>query len=303
MTEPDREAKRVAQRQLGLLTYDQARKAAFSKSSIHRRVASGAWERVFPRVFKLWNVSDPWKQRMVAVGLWAGRTGTVSHRSAAAWWELDLCERGPLEISVPRSRRAPSDDVTVHQLSIPRVDRGLSGAIWITTPTRTLLDLASCVSPDVLEAAVHSALRRKLVTLDRLWMLIERNERRHGVATLRALIGQLSSPAVTESVLETKVLRLLRKQRLDPCLQFEVFDGATFVARVDLAFPEWKVAIEVDGFKYHSSRADLRRDHDRLNHLQRLGWTVLFVSADDLAEPLVLVSTIRALLGQARLHA
>ena len=303
MTQPDREAKRTADRQLGLLTHEQAKKAGFSKSSIHRRVASGAWERVFPRVFKLWDVGNPWKQRVVAVGLWAGPTGTISHRSAAAWWDLDLCEPGPLEISVPGSRRPPSPDVTVHQSSIPRVDRGLSGAVWITTTARTLLDLASCVSPEFLEPAVHSALRRKQVTLDRLWTLIERNERRHGVATLRSLIDQLSSPTVTESVLETKVLRLLRKQRLDPCLQFEVFDGPTFVARVDLAFPEWKVAIEVDGFKYHSSRADLRRDHRRLNHLQRLGWTVLFVSAEDLEEPLVLVSTIRALLGQARLHA
>jgi hypothetical protein len=85
--------------------------------------------------------------------------------------------------------------------------------------------------------------------------------------------------AIPESVLETRVLRVLTKAGLPtPASQFEIRDGDHLIARVDFAFPDLKLAVEADGYRWHSSR--LRWDHDlaRRNTLTALGWRVVHVT-------------------------
>ena len=296
-------AARIAEKQLGLLTYDQAMSLGFSKSAVHRLVAAGRWERVMPRVFRLWRIEDAWRQSVQALGLWGGPDGTISHLSAAALWSFDLCEPGHLEITSASPRKAPRASIVVHRGAVPNVDQGLRGGIWVTTPTRTLLDVASCLSGDHLEIAVHSAIRERRTTVERLHRALERNGRRHGSTRLRKLVDDLATRGPTESILEARMIQLLRRAGMPPPVrQHEVFAGQTFIARVDLAYPEARVAIELDGFRYHSARSDLRRDHRRLNLLQVQGWLVLFVSAADLDDPDVLVGRLRARMGQGRLR-
>lgn len=148
----------LARRQLGLLTYEQALGLGFDKSSLHRLVSSGRWERCLPRVFRLWKSEDAWRQRVVAAAFWAGDGGAISHRCAASWWGFDLCGTGHVEVTLSSPRKAPNG-VTLHRLPLPQRDKGRSGCIWVTTPTRTLLDLASVLDEAQLEAAVHSAFR------------------------------------------------------------------------------------------------------------------------------------------------
>jgi very-short-patch-repair endonuclease len=81
-------------------------------------------------------------------------------------------------------------------------------------------------------------------------------------------------------------------------VQFDVRDAAgRFVARVDLAYPQHRLAIEYDG-DHHRGRASFRRDAARLNALRMCGWTVLRFTADDvLRHPSRVVAQVRALLG------
>jgi very-short-patch-repair endonuclease len=81
--------------------------------------------------------------------------------------------------------------------------------------------------------------------------------------------------------------------------QFRVFDAEGFVARVDLAYPELRIAIEYDGL-WHAERHAFLDDRRRLNRLVAAGWVVLHVTADDLRRPDVLVARLRTLRAARR---
>lgn len=208
---PDRlsAAIRRAERQYGLLTHDQALELGFSTSAVHRLVAKGTWDRPLPRVFRLWKLTDEWRQMVQALGFWGGDGATISHRSAAALWGFDLCPRGQLEVTLTSPRKAPLPVIHVHRLPIPASDRGLLEGIWVTTPTRTLLDLASVSDSEHLEAILHSAIRERRTSLARLRSMLDRNGSRHGATRLMHLIDDLSRNGPTESILEIRFLQLL----------------------------------------------------------------------------------------------
>ena len=287
---------------MGLLHRDHLTSMGFSTSSIHRLQAKGVWDRPLPSVLRLWRADDPWRQMVMALNIWGGESSTISHRCAGAVWGFDLIDRGSLEISLPSPRKRPTADVIVHRRPIDGRDRARFEGLWITTPARTLFDIASCVDGSVLEVALHSAIRDGRTSLSRLRSVLERNARQHGAAVFRSVIEDIASAGGTDSVLETRFLQLIRRSSLPaPRRQYEVRDGCTFIARVDFAYPEIRLAIEIDGYRFHSSRSQLRRDHRRMNLLQRAGWLILFVSAEDLANPAVLRSRLGELIGQRSL--
>ena len=93
---------------------------------------------------------------------------------------------------------------------------------------------------------------------------------------------------------------LLGRSRLPaPVAQFEVVDGDRFLARVDFAWPDRRVAVEYDGL-WHAEPGQFARDRQRLNRLREAGWTVVFVTAADLRDPAALVQRIARALGIAR---
>ncbi|WP_240619556.1 DUF559 domain-containing protein [Blastococcus sp. TF02-8] len=97
---------------------------------------------------------------------------------------------------------------------------------------------------------------------------------------------------------ETRLRLLLRAAGLPaPEAQFRVFDEAGFVARVDFAYPELRIAVEYDG-AWHAERGQFRRDRRRLSRLAAAGWRVVFVTAADLHAPEELLARLRAMLGR-----
>ncbi len=70
--------------------------------------------------------------------------------------------------------------------------------------------------------------------------------------------------------------RLLARQDLPAAVpEYEVWQDGRFIARVDFAYPDQRLAIEVDGFAAHSTVDAFRRDRSRQNALVTAGWTVL----------------------------
>jgi hypothetical protein len=104
----------------------------------------------------------------MAVALWAPGAA-VSHRAAAALWELEGFLAGPVELSTTGGRKAPADWITLHRTS--RLERAyvtVVGVLPVTTPTRTLSDLCGVLGRDDVEPALDDALRRGLTSLPRL---------------------------------------------------------------------------------------------------------------------------------------
>ncbi len=166
---------------------------------------------------------------------------------------------------------------------MPAVDVTTVDGIPVTTPTRTLIDLAAVVCKDALEEALDDALRRKLTSISRIAWRLDELGRKPGCATLRELARRRGVAAeVPQSVFETRLLRALRNARIPPPItQHEVRGHGRLLAVVDFAWPDAKLAVEADGYAWHSGRARWQRDLSRRNALTTAGWRVLHVTWRD----------------------
>jgi hypothetical protein len=169
--------------------------------------------------------------------------------------------------------------MTRHPRTLTVRDVSRLGVVSITTPGRTLLDLASTVDEIALEDALDEAIRRQLVTAKGLAKRVRDTDPRGrcGIPVLRKLLHERIETAVSDSTLENIVRRAFNAAGLPPPVpQFEIFtpDGS-LIARVDFAYPDARLAIEVDGYEFHSSRAAWERDRLRQNEIVSLGWFVL----------------------------
>ncbi|MGH2705110.1 MAG: hypothetical protein ACRDJ4_08445 [Actinomycetota bacterium] len=224
----------------------------------------------------------------MATSLWAGEAAVISHRSAAALLGLDGFEAGPVEISTARPVHGRAAGVVIHRVRrLDRVDVMTVRGIRLTEPGRTLLDLGAVAPASLVERAMEYALRRGLTSLSRLRWTLGRagGQGRPGTALLRSLLEERGQSAPAESALEVEVIRLLRRAGLpEPVRQREVRSGGHVIARVDLAYVDQRIAIECDGYRYHSGRAAWQRDRDRLNALGDLGWRVMHATKADVGE-------------------
>ncbi len=156
----------------------------------------------------------------------------------------------------------------------------------MTTPPRTLLDLAGVVGQDVLELALEDALRRGLTSIPRLeWRMDELCKKgRPGCKQMARLVADRDRRArPTESGLETKIWRFIKEFQLPrPERQYEVALDNNRAARPDFAYPHEKLALEGHSYRFHSGRAAWERDRQRHAALIAHGWRVIYISKDDL---------------------
>jgi hypothetical protein len=122
-----------------------------------------------------------------------------------------------------------------------------------------------------------------VVRLGEVQDAVARLPRSRGSRVARDVVGL--ADGLAESPPETRVRLLMRRAGLpSPEAQYRVFDDAGFVARLDFAYPELKLAIEYDG-AWHGRPGALGRDRSRLNRLFEAGWEVVFVTAADMHDP------------------
>jgi very-short-patch-repair endonuclease len=302
----DRQIARLAAKRYGVFSRADVERLGGTKSAIDWRIAIGRWERVSPGIYRLAGVASSWRQSLLAACLSWGVETSRSHRAAAAVFELAGFEAGIVELIVPRGRWRKDPGAIIHRVALPAVDRMMVAAIPVTTPARTLIDLASVAPAHAVEEALDDALRSKLVSVPRLrWRLAELGRRgRPGVRLIRELVDARGSSAqVPQSVFETRMLRVLSAAGVRPIVQHEVRSQGRLVAVVDFAFPDQRLAIEADGFRWHSGRSRWESDRARRNELTLLGWRVIHVTWNELSnDPGTVVGSIRrALVGRSPL--
>lgn len=279
---------RASSSQHGVFTRAQAFACGGTANTIRRRIRTGRWERLYPKVYRLAGTPVTWQQRAIAATFHLGSDVALSFRAAASLRGLPGFRRDEIEVTVKRNRnRTRQRDVTIHWTTepIPKEDVTIIDGIPVTSPARTLLDLASVEPEDVIEQCLDDALRRRLVSLAFLdrWLEDPRRRRHRGRRVLRDLVDARMDHGVTDSQLESKMLKLIRDAGLPmPVLQHVVCDGARFVGRVDFAYPDKLVAIEADSLRFHDGRAYFDRDRMRGNEIVTLGWRLLRVTSDHL---------------------
>lgn len=267
----------------------------YSDSAIARLVQRGEWIRVSAGVFRLAAVAPDWEQSLLAACLTGAPDTVVSGRAAARVHHLDGAWDEVIEVS--SSRRIRLNGVSSHIRDLREADRTIRDGIPVTSVERTLMDLAALISKKDLEVALDSALRQRKTTIARLKWCVS-NGRRKGVKGIGVLAGLIENRCATsESPLETRLAQILRRSSLPmPEAQFRVMDGTRVIGRFDFAYPPAKLIVEVDGYRWHSGKSAWQRDRTRDNALNRLGWTVLRFTAEDLRSPRAVIAQIREVL-------
>ncbi len=310
MRSSDEAAVVVFDRQHGLITRAQALyEIEMTESAVDRRLRSGEWIKLEPGVYRHVHRPATWESRMLAACL--GLDAVASHRSAARLWELEGVPWRGLEITMPfpRQHGRRRHDLVIHRSNQLHLAEPLErNGVRTTGIGRTLLDLAAVSSMERLEFALDDALRRELVTGDELWRTLRRHARRgrNGIQKFRLLLERRVPPtsaegaALPDSLFNRAVARLLEQAGLGPFqVEHVVTDGLRRIARVDLAWPDEKLAIEADSIRYHFDHHTFQRDRMKRNELQLLGWDVLaFTWQDYLHRKQWIIATVRQSLRQ-----
>lgn len=213
---------------------------------------------------------------------WSGGNGVLAGRSAAVVLGVRwVSDDAPAEIVT--DKRPRSGDIVAYRDTLAPDEIVRRGAMRVTSPARTGYDLARRLP--FLEAVIMVDALGQATGLQP-GELLECASRHPGARGLRQLrrVAEVADPAA-ESPGETRIRVAIIEGGLPrPISQYVVEVEGGFVARADLAWPEWKVIVEYDGAHHFHDEAQMRRDVDRWNYLGALGWTVIRVTRHQLRD-------------------
>jgi len=302
----DEELAEVAARQHALVTAQQAIDLGGSRKMLASRVTRHQLVPVDIDVFRAAGAPPTWESRVLASVLAAGDGAVASHRTAAALWEFEGFSRGTPELTVPRGRRYRRPDVLTHESTdLDRCGTRMRLGIPVTDPSRTLLDLCRFIGDRRLLRASESARRLRLTSWSELIATLAKHARRGrpGIRRMRRLIAANAHRGeITDTDFELLVLALLVENGLpEPVVHHTLRspDG-TVLAELDLAYPDLRIAIELDG-GIHRQREVFERDRPRQNMIVLGGWIVLrFTWTTFVERPETIVKEVAAAIRLAR---
>lgn len=167
--------------------------------------------------------------------------------------------------------------------------------IGIAKPAMSVLDLIPMLGGRVID----EALRRRAVRLPQLWEALALCPGRRGNALRRDLLHDSRDSPWSEA--ERDAHRLLRAAGLTGFRTNHRVEAMGQTYWVDIAFPELRVIVEIDGWQYHGGRVPFVKDRWRYSRLSAAGWMVLPMAAEALTtDPAAFVEVVRAALGWGR---
>ena len=234
--------------------------------------------------------------RCRGVALLVPRGVAIGGHSAAAWYGAPFAGvNDPVTVvGPPHLRWKGPRGVRVHSTQHPVEIVVDSDDVPVTTALRTAWDTAALEPLGTAVAALDAMVRSGAVDVVRLTALADGAAGRWGVARVRRALALVDGRA--ESAPESRVRVALVLAGLTPVPQHEIFSAGQFVGRVDLAFPEARLAVEYEG-AHHFEDGQMLRDDVRYARLRSAGWTVLRLSAADLRDLDGVVARVRAALS------
>ena len=277
----------LASRQHGVVTRAQLEALGLSADQIKRRLGSAHLAAVHRGVFAVGHDSLSPQARWTAALLAVGDGAVLSHRSAAALWDF-ASEGAQPEVTLPRSsRRGPA--IRTHRAVVPDDEQQSVDGIAVTSPSRTLLDLAATMPLRFLERAHREAHVLGLpIDLDDL---LARYPGRRGTRKVRSLLGA----PIPKSRLESKFRRFLKARGIP------LPDAINVLlpwGEADCVWWDAHLTVELDGHSTHRTRAQFERDRARDRQAVAAGWRVVRITWRQLAEePDLLAGDLRLALA------
>ncbi|MDX6726223.1 MAG: hypothetical protein QOK49_1028, partial [Baekduia sp.] len=274
-TDPDLRIAALAAGQHGPVAHRQLRALGLTQDHIAYRLRVGRLIAHHPEVYLVGHRLLTREGRWMAAVLACGRRAVLSHADAAAHWGLIAARDGRIHATTPsRSGRVPDRArITLHRVGTLRdAERTTHDAIPVTTPARTLLDLASRLRARALEDAIAQMVRLDLFDLVAVRRCLAAHPRQHGAPALKRLLERLAGrdPADLRSATELALAQLCDDHDLpEPATNVQI-EGFT----VDFHWPGTTLVVEGDGYTYHNMPTVFESDRDRDQRLILAGYTV-----------------------------
>lgn len=281
----------VLRSQDGVITSAQARMCGLSQSAVDRRIRSDRWRRVGRGIYVACDRDFTDSARVHAAVLGAGDNAVLS-AAAAAWWH-GLVNDLPaeIEVTVPRNRRPrPYPGTRYRRRDLARQDVTHRAGVDLTALALTAVEAATECGFEVLDTALA-----RRTTLRALEAAHRRNLGRTGSRRAGLMLEAMGSGARSNA--ERRFVAILRKARITGWTANFRVAGAV----IDVAFREAMVAIEIDGFAFHSGQRSFVHDRRRQNMLVAAGWTVLRFTWQDLIDDEAgVIDRVRAAIGDPK---
>jgi very-short-patch-repair endonuclease len=267
----------IAGAQRGRVARRQLLAAEIGSNTIDRLAQGALLRRVHSGVFAVGpDVAIPLADETAA--LLAVRAGAaLSHHTAAIRWRMRGPETGDglIHLTVPGASVEDPAGVRVHRSTVLRArDVRLRDGLPVTSPARALLDLAPILPAREMERALDQMLIQHLGTLGHINELLRRAGRHVGRPILQDIIAAHTTSTFTRSEAEERFLALMRRSGLPQPL----VNARRLGYEIDFLWPDHRVAVEIDGFAFHSTRDRFEADRKRDGELRKAGLTVIRIS-------------------------
>lgn len=271
---------------------------AVTKGLLTQRELTRRCERIYRNVYRRRGSEFTARDRAIAAWLW-DPAAVVAGRSAAAllgarWVDADA----PAELISSRTRPPPL--IVTRNETLLDGEHTIVGGIPVTTPARTAFDLGRRDGMLVAVQRLDSLARATALTAADVALLIEAHRGARGMKQLRLALPLMDAGA--ESPQETRTRLVIVAGGL-PRPQTQIIVRAEWgeiVARVDMGWEHWRVAVEFDGAQHWTDPLQRAKDIDRIAELERLGWRVIRISYDLLRNrPEVVITRVRDALTAA----
>lgn len=245
-------------------------------------------------------VPGPWDShlsRCAAAAAAAGPGTLVSGRNAARCWGLTTANALPVRLLIPPTQSHPRlDRVAAWKPStLTDEDRARVEGIPVASVRRTLLDLARQIAlarggpgpvSDELAEVIAKAVQRKLTSVSVLREYLASMPSVRGAGELAETLDLMDRDGRTDSGFERRVRAWLRTHGFTPApgtYKLELPSGR--LVWIDIAFPEERVGLEVDGLHWHGSPQQQHADIWREREIEEAGWVIWRVSERDIHDP------------------
>jgi very-short-patch-repair endonuclease len=265
----------LAATQHGVVTRTQLAAAGIDGCALDRRVRRGLLRPVHRGVFAVGPTVGRRAREMAAV-LACGAGAVAADRTAGALLRLTPVQRlaEPVSVIVGKRRVGRRPGILARQLVLAPGETTTVDGVPVTTPARTLLDLAALLTAEELERALAVAEREKRLTRVELEALITRHPRHRGTRALRSFLDLGHEPAFDRSMAERRMLDLIQRAQLPrPATNVRIHG-----LEVDLWWKPQRLVAEIDGFAFHSARSAFERDRDRDQILAAAGIVVVRIT-------------------------
>jgi Transcriptional regulator, AbiEi antitoxin len=287
-------AGQLAESAHGVVTRRDLLDAGVTRNEIARRLRTGALLREYPGVYRVGHRAPSVEARYLAAVRACGQGARLCGRAAAYLLGIVKGSPPPPEVTATTKRRLKG--VRTHRSRRPYHANDVT--IWrgipVTSPARTLVDLAAVLSKDALARACHEAGVRHGTTPAQVEAVLDRRRRSPGAGKLQAVLrGEVR---VTLSRLEKRFLERLREIGRPLPKTNRPASGRY----VDCRWPDHHLTVELDSYTYHSSRYAWEQDRRREREAYARGDDFRRYTYGDVFErPQRMLAELRALLPGA----